>query len=67
MTVSELVEFLKTQPQELQVAYRCYSEKCLLVAEDIKVSIDCVARPDGWIHDNRPDKPKQKYLLFPGN
>jgi len=67
MTVAELIDYLKNQPQELQVAYRCYSEQCLLEAKDIAIEVACEARPDGWIHHERPDRPKQTYLMLPGN
>jgi hypothetical protein len=67
MTVAELIEFLKTQPQDLQVAYKCYSEQALLEAKEIEIAEKCQPRLDGWIHDKRPDMPTQKYLLFPGN
>lgn len=67
MTVAELIAFLQTQPQELQVAYRCCSEQDLLKAEKIKIAERCEPRQDGWIHDKRPDKPTQTYLLLPGN
>ena len=67
MNVAELIELLQTQPQDLQVAYCIYSEQCLLEAGDISFLKACVARPDGWIQDKRPDKPTQDYLLLPGN
>jgi hypothetical protein len=67
MTVKELIDFLQTQPQHLPVAYRLYSEQCLLRANAIKIASLCIPRPDGWVHDSRPDKPTQEYLLFPGN
>lgn len=67
MTVAELIAYLKTQPQDLQVAYECYSEQALLEHEYIRIAECCISRPDGWIHDARPDRRKQKYLLFPGN
>ncbi len=67
MTVAELILFLQTQPQELQVAYRCFSEQILLQASDIEIVEKCLPRSDGWVADERPDKPTQKYLLFPGN
>lgn len=67
MRVKELIEFLKTQPQELQVAYRCCSEQVLLKPDDIYVTALCEPREDGWIQNRRPDKPTQDYLLFPGN
>lgn len=67
MTVQELIKFLETQPQDLQVAYRCYSEQTLLESEQIRIVEYCEPRPDGWIQDKRPDKPTQQYLMFPGN
>lgn len=67
MTVSELIEFLQKQPQNLQVAYQCCSEQVLLEADEIQIAEKCEPRPDGWIHDKRPDKPTQTYLLLPGN
>lgn len=67
MNVLELIEFLKTQPQELQVAYYCCSESVLLEADSIRVVEACEPRPDGWIQNKRPDMPVQKYLMFPGN
>ena len=67
MKVSELIEFLKTQPQDIQVAYKCCSEQCLLDADDIGIRAFCEPRPDGWIQDARGDMPSQQYLLFPGN
>lgn len=67
MKVSELIEFLKTQPQGLDVAFRCCSEQCLMTADEITITEECEPRPDGWIQNARPDKPKQQYLMFPGN
>jgi hypothetical protein len=67
MTVAELISFLQTQPQDLQVAYECYSEACLLEPDEIKLSERCEPRADFWVHDKRPDKPTQTYLMFPGN
>lgn len=67
MTVAELIAFLQTQPQELQVAYGLYSEQCLLELEDINIVEACEPRNDGWIQNKRPDKPTQRYLMFPGN
>ena len=67
MTVSELIEFLKTQDQELQVIYECCSESVLLEQKDIFEVNACEARPDGWVQNKRPDVPVKKYLSFPGN
>ncbi len=67
MTVKELIEFLKTKDQDLDVAYYCFSEQCLLKADEIKVVEACIERPDRWIQNKRPDMPTKKYLVFPGN
>jgi hypothetical protein len=67
MTVSELIEFLKTKPQDMKVAYQCYSEQCLLHAEQIRIETLCKPRPDGWIQNYRPDMEVENYLLLPGN
>jgi len=67
MTVRELIAFLQTQAPDLPVAYECCSEWNTLEAEQIKVEALCYPRPDGWIHDKRPDKPLQDYLVLPGN
>lgn len=67
MKVAELIAFLQTQPQDLQVVVRAYSEYLLVEKEDIKIKPLCPSRSDGWVHDARPDKPTQDYLAFPGN
>jgi hypothetical protein len=67
VNVAELIEFLKTQPQELPVAYALYSESCLLEVGEIGIVEACEPRPDGWIQNKRPDRPARQYLMFPGN
>lgn len=67
MTVKELIAILQTKPQDILVAYRCFSEWNMLRAEEIEVKALCDPRLDGWVHDRRPDKPTQDYLTFPGN
>lgn len=67
MIVSELIDFLKTQPQHLHVVSRCYSEQILLEKKYITIKELCFPRPDGWVQDKRPDMPSQPYLLFLGN
>jgi hypothetical protein len=67
MTVANLIAFLQTQPQDLQVAYKCFSEQCLLSLDDIVIAEACEPRPDGRIQNKRSDKPQQTYLMFPGN
>lgn len=67
MTVAQLIKFLKKQPQDLKVAYKCYSEQCLMEEDDIQIKELCHPRDDGWIQDRRPDMETEQYLLFPGN
>lgn len=67
MTVKELIEFLETQPQDIDVAYFKYSDQCLLEKSDISVVELGMLRADGWVHSKRPDQPSKPYLLFPGN
>lgn len=67
ITVKELIEFLKSQPEDLLVVYSLFSEQCLLLADQISITELCYPRPDGWVPNPRPDKPTQNYLLSPGN
>ena len=67
MTVSELIKLLKTYPQDLPVAYRLFSEQCMLEPQDISVRSLCAEREDGWVANARPDKPTVEYLVLPGN
>ena len=67
MTVSEFIKYLRKQPAHAQVAYRMYSEQCLLDTSDIVLENLCPPRPDGWVQNARPDKPTELYLLLPGN
>lgn len=67
MNVQELIDHLRTLDPTMPVAYRIFSEQCLLDVDDIQMEMLCEARPDGWVHSARPDKPAIPYLLFPGN
>lgn len=67
ITVAQLIAHLKTLPQEAPVAYGLHSEQCLMEMDQIDVVELGVARPDGWVHNVRPDKPTITYVLFPGN
>ncbi len=67
MIVSDLIEFLQTQPQHLTVLYRLCSEQTMLESKEIVIEELCLTRPDGWVQNKRPDKPTQTYLVFPGN
>jgi hypothetical protein len=67
MNVKELIEFLQKQQQDLPVAFRRYSEQCLMEENNISVEVLGAARPDGWVPDRRDNIPTQTYLLFPGN
>jgi hypothetical protein len=67
MIVSELIELLKTKPQHLPVAYRLYSEQELLNPDQIRITDLCEPRADGWVENQRPDKPTRTYLVLPGD
>lgn len=67
MTVRDLIKFLRKQPQNIPVVFKCFSEQCLLESKDIQVKGLCVARPDGWVQNARPDMESIDYLVFPGN
>lgn len=67
MKVKDLIEYLKSLDPEMDVAYKIFSEQCLLDEGDIEIIEGCFPRPDGWIHDKRPDMPVKQYILFPGN
>jgi hypothetical protein len=67
MTVAELIDYLRSQPQDLQVAYDIWSEHCLLECSDIRLLGACEPRQDGWIQRKRKDMPTRTYLMLPGN
>jgi hypothetical protein len=67
MKVKDLIKFLETQDQELDVAYELHSEQILMQEKEIVVFEGCIERPDGWIQNKRPDMSSKKYLMFPGN
>ncbi len=67
MTVKELIEILQSKPPHLLVVYRMCSEWCLLEEKDIDIEALCHPRPDGWVHDARPDKETMEFLTLPGN
>ena len=67
MKVKDLIEFLEKQDQSLPVAYKIFSEQCLLEDGDIRIKSLCAPRADGWVANQRDDKPSIKYLVLPGN
>lgn len=67
ITVGDLIAHLQTLPQDLPVGYHAYSEHNLLQIKDLAIEEACLPRPDGWVHDARPDKATTTYLMFPGN
>lgn len=66
-TVKDLIQFLQSKPQDMPVVYKCYSEYSSLELWEIKCKNLCVSRPDGWVHEARPDTNTVEYLVFPGN
>ncbi len=67
ITVAELIAHLQTLPHDLPVAYQLHSEQILMELDDISIEWLQEARPDGWVHDKRPDRPAVPYVVFPGN
>lgn len=67
MKVRELIALLLTFPPEVDVAYMCCSEQCVLNANDIDLIKAVPPRADGWVQNARPDMLTQDYVLFPGN
>lgn len=67
MKVRELIELLEKYPQDIEVCYDLFSDRCLLEARQIELIEACAPRNDGWLQNRRPDKPTVTYLCFPGN
>jgi hypothetical protein len=64
MNVRQLVAFLQTQNQDMPVATQLYSEYCVLETGHINIRELCEARPDGWVHNKRPDEIAIPYLVI---
>lgn len=67
MTVKDLKELLDEYDDNMKIAYRLYSEYCLLEEDELELLKASTPRNDGWVHSLREDKDSQYYLLFPGN
>lgn len=67
MTVRELIEALRKFDPDLPVCFERFSEHCLMGSDQLVTKQLQPARPDGWVHDARPDKPSTTYIVFPGN
>ena len=67
MKVKELIEILQAMPQDIDVAYRCWSEQCLMEPDEVSLFDGTAPRPDGWIQNARPDMEVIQYVMFPGN
>jgi hypothetical protein len=67
ITVGRLIEILQGFDRDRLVVYKCHSEQALMEEGMVELWKGCAPRPDGWVHDERPDKPSQGYVLFPGN
>jgi hypothetical protein len=66
MTVAELIEYLKTQPQELHVVYQYQdgSESCLLHLSTIEIQELPHPWMDGWIPPYKEGRLTQQYLVL---
>lgn len=67
MKVHELISLLKLYDPDLPIVHGMFSEFLLLDPDSIRIEEHCEPRNDGWVHRDRPDKPKIRYLVFPGN
>lgn len=67
MKVRELITHLQTFDPELPICYQEFSEYTELEAEYIRVKDLQPPRGDGYVGSQRPDKPTQLWLVFPGN
>lgn len=67
MTVAELIELLKTYPQDLLVVQQMYSEQYIITPDCFTIKTLCKPRPDGWVQNYRADKESQEYLGIAGN
>lgn len=72
MNVKELIDYLKTQDQDLEVLFCQYSDFSKLYVEEIEIEQgvnkgEWIERyyPRQYTDDNRPDV--KDYLVFPGN
>ena len=67
MTVADLIQFLQTHPKDMPILFRQYSDYTILQEDQICIEEHGLPRSDGYVPSQRPDKPSQKYLVFPGN
>lgn len=69
MKVRELIEYLQTQDQDLEVIYSYRSEYTVLDKEDIELKLLQPKRADGHVADDwgSPELATVTYLVFPGN
>ena len=63
-TVAAMIEYLKSLPQDMKIVKSEWSEHVLLEAKNFSIDELCVARPDGWVHEARPDKETERYLVI---
>ena len=62
MIVAELIQRLQALPQDVQVIKPLWSEFILIAEDDVILTTGVEARPDGWVHDARPDKLEVTYV-----
>lgn len=65
MTVKDLITELMEYDLDTPVCYKQWSEHCLLDEGQLELRNFCEPRDDGWIHDFRPDKATQPYVVLP--
>jgi len=67
LTVGTLKKILDQHPDDMYIVYGCRSEQVLMMSDQVNTADLGQARNDNWVHNYRPDKPTQEYLVFPGN
>jgi hypothetical protein len=67
ITVAQLITHLQTLPQDALVGQVKFSEFQIVTLNEFNLMNLCPPRPDGWIHDSRPDIPTIQYLIISGN
>lgn len=67
ITVAQLIEHLQTLDQSLPVCFKQFSDLSELELTYIEVMELQFPRGDGYVGRKRPDRPAQKWVVFPGN
>lgn len=67
MTVGDMIRRLQAFKEDLPCCYRNCSEWTAFEEGQIEVRALQEARADGWVGNQRPDRPTRDWVTFPGN